>query len=170
MKALVLCSSPRRNGNSAALAAVAAEGLREAGHEADLIFADDILSSFLRDCRQCRRSDGRCSIDDGFQQAFTQHFLPAHGFIAATPIYWYGMAAQMKAFFDRMFCYVAASHPQSEATKAAMQGKRVGSSSVPKRRSRRFQPVSCTSYRNTVVTLAQRSSELFMAGVMREVM
>jgi multimeric flavodoxin WrbA len=126
MNALVLCSSPRRNGNSAALAAAAAEGLREAGHEADLIFADDILSSFLRDCRQCRRADGSCSIDDGFQRAFTHNFLPASGFIAATPIYWYGMSSQLKAFFDRMFCYVAASHPESASVKAAMQDKRVG--------------------------------------------
>lgn len=53
-------------------------------------------------------------------------FLPADGFIAATPVYWYGMSSQLKAFFDRMFCYVAASHPQSAAVVERMTGKRIG--------------------------------------------
>jgi len=126
MKALVLSSSPRRNGNSAALADAAAAGLSEAGHTVDRIFVNDILSSFLRDCRQCRLPDGSCSITDGFGETFLERFLPADGVILATPVYWYGMSAQLKAFFDRMFCYVAASHPQSDATKVAMQGKRIG--------------------------------------------
>ena len=36
------------------------------------------------------------------------------------------MSAQLKAFFDRMFCYVAASHPQSPAVIKGMRGKRIG--------------------------------------------
>ena len=41
MKALVLSSSPRRNGNSAILAEAVHAGLIEAGHDATLLFADD---------------------------------------------------------------------------------------------------------------------------------
>ncbi len=126
MKALVLSSSPRRNGNSAILAGAVRDGLTEAGHEAEFYYVDDVLRSFLRDCRQCRRPDGTCSIDDGFRDVFLRSYLPAHGFIAATPIYWYGMSAQLKAFFDRMFCYYAASYPQSEQVIEGMKGKRVG--------------------------------------------
>ena len=48
MKALVLSSSPRRNGNSARLAEAVTEGLAEAGHEAEFVFADDFLHAFLR--------------------------------------------------------------------------------------------------------------------------
>ena len=47
MKALVLSSSPRRNGNSALLAQAASEGLREAGHASELVYADDVLEAFL---------------------------------------------------------------------------------------------------------------------------
>jgi len=126
MRALVLSSSPRRNGNSAALAQAAQRGLREAGHEAELFFADDFLSGFLRDCRQCRRADGECAIEDKFREVFLDAYLPAEGFVAATPIYWYGMSAQLKAFFDRMFCYVAASHPKSAEVVERMTGKRLG--------------------------------------------
>ncbi|MGB8709727.1 MAG: flavodoxin family protein, partial [Methyloceanibacter sp.] len=111
MKALVLSSSPRRNGNSALLAEAVSEGLAEAGHEAEFVFADDFLHGFLRDCRKCRKPDGECSIEDGFRSVFLDRYLPADGFIAATPVYWYGTSAQLKAFFDRTFCYYAASYP-----------------------------------------------------------
>lgn len=126
MQALVLSSSPRRDGNSSALAVAAVEGLKASGHQAEMMYADDVVSDFLRDCRRCRRADGECSIDDGYHEMFTRHFLPAHGFIAATPIYWYGMSAQLKSFFDRMFCYVAASHPKAPSTKTSMLNKRIG--------------------------------------------
>jgi len=126
MKALVVCASPRRDGNSALLAQAAARGLAEAGHEVDVVHADDIVQAFLRDCRRCRTLDGECAIEDGFQVAFFDKYLPADGILVATPIYWYGMSAQLKAFFDRMFCYVAASHPRSDAIIAGMKGKRLG--------------------------------------------
>jgi multimeric flavodoxin WrbA len=126
MKALILSASPRRTGNSALLARNVALGLSEAGHEAELIFADDVVTSFLRDCRTCRHPDGECSIQDGFRTAFLEKYLQADGFVAATPVYWYGMAAHLKAFFDRMFCYVAASYPQSTAVIAGMKAKRIG--------------------------------------------
>jgi multimeric flavodoxin WrbA len=126
MKALVLSSSPRRNGNSALLAEAVREGLAEAGHETEFVFADDILGGFLRDCRKCRKPDGECSIEDGFRSVFLDLYLPADGFIAATPIYWYGTSAQLKTFLDRTFCYYAASYPQSEQVISLMQGKRIG--------------------------------------------
>ena len=126
MKALVLSSSPRRNGNSALLAEAVSEGLAEAGHEAEFVFADDFLHGFLRDCRKCRKPDGECSIEDGFRSVFLDRYLPADGFIAATPIYWYGSSAQLKAFFDRTFCYYAASYPGSAEVIQGMQGKRIG--------------------------------------------
>ena len=126
MKALILSSSPRRNGNSALLAEEVSKGLRDAGHEAEFVFAQDFLGGFLRDCRQCRKPDGECSIEDGFRSVFLDHYLPADGFIAATPIYWYGTSAQLKAFLDRTFCYYAASYPRSAEVISGMQGKRIG--------------------------------------------
>jgi multimeric flavodoxin WrbA len=126
MKALVLSSSPRRNGNSALLAEAVRDGLVEAGHDVTFVFADDFLKSFLRDCRQCRKSDGECSIEDGFRSVFLDHYLSADGFIAATPIYWYGSSAQLKAFLDRTFCYYATSYPKSEHVIEGMQAKRIG--------------------------------------------
>lgn len=125
-RVLILSSSPRLMGNSALLARAISDGLADAGNSPEFCRVDDIVTSFLRDCRNCRNSDGSCSISDGFRSVFVDKFLPAHGFIAATPIYWYGMSAQLKAFFDRMFCYVAASYPESHSVVESMMGKRIG--------------------------------------------
>ena len=111
---LVLSSSPRRNGNSFQLAAAAAEGAREAGHAVALVHVDDHVRHFLRDCRECRDQDGRCRIDDGYETLLREHVVPADGIMFATPTYWYGVSGQLKTFFDRLFCFIAASEPDSD--------------------------------------------------------
>lgn len=123
---LVLVGSPRRDGNSACLADAFAEGARSAGTHVDVCFIDDHIASFLRDCRVCRRADGECSIVDGFRPLFFERFLPAAGVVFSSPLYWYGLSAQTKAFFDRTFCYYAASYPGHADVIRGMTGKRVG--------------------------------------------
>jgi len=124
--ALIIVGSPRRTGNSATLAEAVQEGVVAGGHRATIHHIDDHVSHFLRDCRSCRGPDGECSIADGYRDVFFNDFLPAQAVVFCTPIYWYGMSAQTKAFFDRMFCYYAASYPASQEVVRRMQGKRVG--------------------------------------------
>lgn len=126
VKMLIISSSPRRDGNSFRLAQAAQEGAREAGHEAELVLVDDYITSFLRDCRLCRNDAGDCTIDDRFGELFLEKFIPADGVIFATPIYWYGMSGQLKTFFDRTFCFYAASCPNSGANSEGMVNKRIG--------------------------------------------
>jgi multimeric flavodoxin WrbA len=123
---LILVGSPRRSGNSAALAAAVQRGADAAGTTVRLRFLDDHIQSFLRDCRTCRRPDGECAIDDGFRALFFDDYLPADGVVFCSPIYWYGLSAQTKAFFDRTFCYYAASYPDSAQVIEGMSRKRLG--------------------------------------------
>ncbi|AXC50218.1 flavodoxin family protein [Paracoccus suum] len=125
-KLLVLIGSPRRQGNSATLAEAVRRGAEAAGTDVALRFLDDHLTSFLRDCRTCRGPDGECTINDGYRALFFQEFLPARAVVFCSPIYWYGMSAQTKAFFDRCFCHYAASSPDSQGVLRAMAGKRLG--------------------------------------------
>jgi len=124
-KMLVLVGSPRRAGNSAALAAAVQRGAEQEGISATVRFIDDYITSFLRDCRACRRPDGECSIDDRFRSLFFDDFLPADGVVFCSPVYWYGLSAQVKAFFDRTFCYYAASYPGSAGVIERMSRKRI---------------------------------------------
>ena len=102
------------------------QGAEEVAAEVSVCFIDDYISSFLKDCRSCRKDDGECRIDDSFRELFFEKFLPADAVVFCSPIYWYGLSAQMKAFFDRTFCYYAASYPDSEQVIAQMTHKRIG--------------------------------------------
>ncbi len=69
---------------------------------------------------------GECSIADQFRTLFFEDFIPAQGVDFCSPVYWYGLSAQMKAFFDRTFCYYAASYPDSARVIDGMSRKRIG--------------------------------------------
>ncbi|MGY6269648.1 flavodoxin family protein [Achromobacter denitrificans] len=117
---VVLVGSPRRDGNSAALGAAALRGAEAAGTRATLLFLDDYIQDFLPDLR---RSPAPA---DRYAELFLEQFLPADGALICTPIYWYGMSAQAKAFFDRSFSHYAGQGPGPERVKARMAGKRLG--------------------------------------------
>src|SRR5262245_25685717 len=123
---LILVGSPRRAGNSAMLANAVRHGAESTGARVSLRFINDFISSFLRDCRLCRLSDGECSIADRFRELFFEDFIPAHGVVFCSPVYWYGLSAQMKAFFDRTLCYYSAPYPYSARIIDGMSRKRIG--------------------------------------------
>lgn len=90
---LILVGSPRRDGNSALLARAVEAGAREAGLAPRLRFLDDYIRGFLGD-----RTPSSEPPADRYGELFLEEFLPAAGVVFCTPIYWYGMSAQTKAF------------------------------------------------------------------------
>jgi hypothetical protein len=90
------------------------------------VHLDDHVRHFLRDCRRCRDPAGRCTIEDGFEELLRERVVPADGIVFATPLYWYGISAQLKTFFDRLFCFIAASEPEADRFVAGLIGKRLG--------------------------------------------
>ncbi|MBO0679037.1 flavodoxin family protein [Mycolicibacterium sp. S2-37] len=126
MKVLVISASPREDGNSHVLAEAAMAGAQAAGHEVEHIFLSDFVTQMLDNCRRCRLSDGRCSLDDRYETMLLEKMLPADGIIYAMPLYFYGMPARLKSVFDRLFCYTANSAPQQAEVVAGITGKTVG--------------------------------------------
>lgn len=124
-KVLLLCASPRRDGNSWHLAKSFYEGACDTGHDCEMVYLSDYVGDFLRDCRTCRDDSGQCTIDDGYRALFEHKVLPADALIYATPIWWYGISGILKTFFDRMFCYVALSNPASASVAERLQWKRI---------------------------------------------
>lgn len=125
-KLLILVGSPRKTGNSATLANAVQQGAEAAGSQVTIRHIDDYIANFLRDCRTCRLPNGECAIEDNFKTLFFDDFLSADGVVFCSPIYWYGLSAQTKAFFDRTFCYYAASYPKSAEVISQMMHKRIG--------------------------------------------
>ncbi|HEJ8089332.1 TPA: flavodoxin family protein [Serratia liquefaciens] len=117
---IVLVGSPRRDGNSATLAQAIMAGAAEAGTDASLFFLDDYINGFLVDERHATPPADR------YGELFLEHFLPADAAVFCTPLYWYGMSAQTKAFFDRSFSYYSSTYPDAEQVHQRMSGKRIG--------------------------------------------
>ncbi len=101
MKIVVLTGSPRKNGNSAYLAEQFIKGAEEQGHE---VFRFDCAFKQVEPCRACNRCgmDGPCVIKDDFGMV-RQHIIDADMVVFATPMYYFGVSAQMKRVIDRFY-------------------------------------------------------------------
>jgi multimeric flavodoxin WrbA len=125
MKVLALSSSPRKDGNSRMLAEAVLDGAASRGHDVEIVDLTDVVSAPLRDCRSCRRADGACSIADDYETLLRRQVLSADAIVLATPLYWYGIAGQLKIFIDRIFCYTKADYPHAAEVRRRIVGKRL---------------------------------------------
>ena len=102
-RVLILAASPRNNGNSTILASKAAEGVKAAGGEADLVLIGKLKIAPCNACDACRKNpEAGCVIKDDMQPLY-QKIRDAQGVIFATPVYWFNVSAQMKLFIDRTY-------------------------------------------------------------------
>lgn len=96
---LVISTSPRKNGNSDALADAFIRGAQQVGNQVAKINLYDKSIGFCKGCLTCQ-STQRCIINDD-ASAIAQRMLTADVIVFATPIYYYGMCGQMKTLLDR---------------------------------------------------------------------
>ena len=99
MKILLINGSPRQHGNTDILLDKVAEGVRLAGREAETIRLADLAIHPCIGCGHCE-TEGRCIIDDAMT-ALYDRLMAAGRIVIGTPIYFYGVTAQTKAFIDR---------------------------------------------------------------------
>ena len=101
MKILVLTGSPRKNGNSNTLADNFIKGAEEAGHE---VVRFDAAFREVHPCIGCNSCgmNGPCVFKDDFEFV-RQHIVDADMVVFATPMYYFGISAQLKAVIDRFY-------------------------------------------------------------------
>lgn len=106
MNILVLEGSPNRHGSSNLLADEFIRGAREAGHTVSVI---DAAHADLHPCTGCVRCgyEGPCVQKDDME-TFRGQILRAEMLVFVTPLYYYGMSAQLKTLVDR-FCAINSS-------------------------------------------------------------
>lgn len=101
MKIVMLLGSPNKNGSSNLLAGRFADGAREAGHTVELVDAAHADIHVCTGCIHCGY-DGPCVQKDDMEQ-ISRLILHADMLVFVTPLYYYGMSAQLKTLVDR-FC------------------------------------------------------------------
>lgn len=113
MEILLLTGSPRKNGNSNFLAEEFARGARESGHN---VFRFDAAHSKVHPCTACNSCgmDGPCVFKDDFE-IVRQHIIPADMVVFTSPMYYFGISAQLKAVIDRFYAINGQLHVPKKA-------------------------------------------------------
>lgn len=131
MKIVTITSSPHRKGTTDVLASAFCRGAEEAGDE---VFRFDAARERVQPCLACDacRRTGACVQKDGMESLMPR-LLEADGIAFVTPLYYYGMSAQLKAVIDRFYArnsdlackkrtvLLAASYDAEDWTMAALE-------------------------------------------------
>ena len=104
MKAMVVSSSPNKDGLTAACAQAAVEGLLAGGAEVEQVSLNQLKIGM---CKACNRGWGTClkehccQEEDDFQ-ALHERICQADAIVLVTPVYWGELSESAKAFTDRL--------------------------------------------------------------------
>ena len=105
MKILALNGSARRRGNTDILIDQILKGSKENGHRCEKLYLYDYEILPCMDCRDCKKGDFLCSLDDGMKKIYPK-IEKADLIIFGTPNYWNGPTAKTKLLIDRMRPFV----------------------------------------------------------------
>ncbi len=103
MKIVILQGSPNKNGSTAILTEEFKKGAEAAGHEVQRIDVDELDIKPCTGCVACGY-EGPCVQKDD-NQFVRSAVLDADMIVFATPLYYYGMSAQLKIVVDRFCSY-----------------------------------------------------------------
>lgn len=108
MKIVILLGSPNRNGSTHLLAECFRRGAQEAGHTVEII---DVAHADIHPCTGCIHCgyEGPCSQKDDVE-GIRAKILDADMMVFATPLYYYGMSAQLKTLVDRFCAFNSSIH------------------------------------------------------------
>ena len=104
MKAIALIGSPRKNGNTDIMADEVLRGAFDFGFSVDKIYLDDYhIRPIAEVCDNTKERLDTRSDDD--LPMLLEMFLNSDVVVIATPVYWFGLSAQLKCFIDRLSSY-----------------------------------------------------------------
>ena len=103
MRILMIESSPHMHGSSNLLAERFAEGAREASHQVEVF---DAARADLHPCLGCNACGmaGQCVQKDDMVK-LREMLLRADMAVFVTPLYYFGMSAQLKTVIDRFYSF-----------------------------------------------------------------
>lgn len=103
MKILLLSGSPRKNGNSSAMADAFINGAESAGHE---VVRFDVAGMNISGCQGCEychtQGDGQCIQQDDMSQIYP-HLADCDMIVFASAVYYWTLTAQLQAALHRFY-------------------------------------------------------------------
>ena len=99
MNILILSGSPRKDGNTELMAEAFAKGAA-AHHHVEIVSIRDYKVNPCLGCNTCFKTDGICAQKDDMAIIY-EKMNQADMLVIASPVYFYGISAQLKAVIDR---------------------------------------------------------------------
>ena len=97
---ILLCNgSPRKKGNTELLLERVEEGIARSGLRCERFDLAEMVIQPCTGCGSCENT-GQCVLEDDMTLLYEQ-LANAHRIVIGSPIYFYGLTAQTKAFIDR---------------------------------------------------------------------
>ena len=103
MQILVIESSPHKHGSSNLLAEHFMQGAKEAGHRVTVFDAGHATIHPCLGCDACGMSGPCCQQDD--MPDLQQQILKSDMVVFVTPLYYFGISAQLKLVIDRFYSF-----------------------------------------------------------------
>lgn len=104
---LILTGSPRSGSNSRLLAEAFAKGAQSKGHSVTTFDAGKKKIGGCTACDTCWSTGHACSLADDFRE-LEPLLIDADVLVLASPLYWFGFSAQLKAAIDKLYAFAGA--------------------------------------------------------------
>ena len=102
MKILLISGSPHKAGTTSVLIKAFSKGAESAGHEVYHFNAGEKEVHPCIACEKCHSAVSACVFRDAFDE-IRDMLIEADAVVFASPIYYYGLTAQLKAVIDRFY-------------------------------------------------------------------
>ena len=99
MNILIISGSPRKGGNTDLLVDAFARGAAE-HHQVEIVSVRDYKVNPCLGCNACFKTNGICAQKDDMPVIY-EKMSQADMLVIASPVYFYGLSAQLKAVIDR---------------------------------------------------------------------
>ena len=125
MKVTTLLGSAKKKGNTATVLGWVEEELKASGHDVERIYLHNKAIKECLGCAKCRDyPDEIACVQEDDTEGIMEQMIASDAVLYASPLYFWGFTAQIKALIDRGYALVTNYHQPNQTS--LMKGKRVG--------------------------------------------
>lgn len=123
MRVLIFNGSPRRKGNSVHFIRNIRQSIEKniEGSEVDVLDTNSMEFMPCQACERCKAKEGKCVFNDDTND-MVEKVIAADVILFVTPVYFWGVTAQIKVAIDKLYCLSGYS--------GNLEGKKVGIISI----------------------------------------
>lgn len=101
MKTIIFNASPRKNGNTSSVTSMF-QSILSMENEAEVFYVKNLNIKQCIACDSCKENGGNCVFNDDSNMVLNK-INEADAIIFVTPVYWWGMTAQLKLLVDKFY-------------------------------------------------------------------